>query len=110
MKLCLALPYRLWIWMLLPTALEAGTALLSLVWPGAIKPNTLTLRSRRRIRWGEVATIKLCSAYKGGPITRINVQPGRSSIAVGALRAGQDVAAITPVSEAVPRNLSLRRN
>jgi hypothetical protein len=81
MKVCLALRLRLWMWMLLPTARGVGTALLSLGWPRAIEPNTLTLRSRRRIRWGKTPTIERRSAYMEGPITGIDVQPGRSGIA-----------------------------
>jgi hypothetical protein len=86
MKVCLAPRLRLWMWMLLPTARGVGTAFLSLDWPRAIEPNTLTLRSRLRMRWGKIPTIKHRSAYMEGPITGIDVQPGRSSIAVSALR------------------------
>src|SRR5262249_52888354 len=98
MKVCLAPNYRLWMWFLLPTTLGVGTALLwmlSLGWPSAIEPETLTLRGRRRIRWGEITAIKLRCDYMDGRITRIDVHHprGRSSIAVNALRNGHVVAA-----------------
>jgi hypothetical protein len=99
MKVCLAPRYRLWMWLLLPTTLGMGTALLwmfSLGWPRAIGTETLTLRGWRRIRWGEITAIKLRCDYMDGRITRIDVHHprGRSRIAVNALLNGQVVATI----------------
>jgi hypothetical protein len=99
MKVCLAPRYRHWMWILLPTTLGVGTALLwmlSLGWPRAIETETLTLRGRRKIRWGEIIAIKLRCDYTDGRVTRIDVHHprGRSRIAVNALLNGQDVATI----------------
>jgi hypothetical protein len=99
MKVCLAPRYRFWMWLLLPTTLGIGTGLLwmlSLGWPRAIGAETLTLRGRRRIRWGEITAIKVRCDYMDGRITRIDVHHprGRSRIAVNALLNGQVVATI----------------
>jgi hypothetical protein len=99
MKVCLSPRYRLWMWLLLPTTLGLGTALLwmlSLSWPCAIELETLALRGRRSVRWREIAAIKLRCNYMDGRITRMDVHHprGRSRIAVNALQNGQVVAAI----------------
>jgi hypothetical protein len=99
MKVCLSPRYRLWMWLLLPTTLGLGTALLwmlALGWPREIEPETLTLRGRRSIRWREICAVKLRCNYMDGRITRIDVHypRGRSRIAVNALQNGQVVAAI----------------
>ncbi len=98
MRVGLAPLYRLWMWLLLPTTLGVGTAVLwlrSLTWPHSIDTEALVLRSRRKVPWGAIRAISVQRHYGDDRASRIDIsyRGGRCKFPVRALQDGDGVVA-----------------
>jgi len=87
-------------WLLLPTTLGVGTAVLwarSLNWPRSIGSGAVILRSRRRVPWDTIRTISVRRHYCDDHTSRIEIsfRGGRCTFPTRALRNGESVAAAT---------------